>query len=169
MHVFPNIRGSKWVNLRWIGGFLLLLLAVYVVASVLRRGWILSAILLLALFLTAPKNKGGYDDYDYDLAELSNSIEYKGTRFEYRYGSKTRIMYDPYDNFRWIYGNKPDEIHVENGTRVVVYNRQGAIIKSKNDSIEVGLDYIHHKGWMGIWSEATSAYADEKGVIHEGI
>ena len=171
MHFFQNIRDSKWISLKWIGGSLLILLgsllillAVYVVTWLLRRGpaLLLGFIIILAFFLAAPKAK-----WDYDLAELSRSIEYKGTRFEYRYGPQTRTMYDPYDNFRWIYGKKPSEIYVENGTRVVVYNRDGAIIKSKNDSIEVGLDYIHHKGWMGIWSRVTSVYADGKGVIHE--
>ena len=163
MNFFWNIRDNKRRCLRWIGGSLLILLAVYVATWLLRRGPALFLFLLiLAFFMAAPKKK-----CDYDLGELSSSIEYKGTRFEYRYGPQTRIMYDQYDNFRWIYGKKPAEIYLENGTMVVVYNRPGAIIKSKNDSIEVGLNNIHHKGWMGIWSEATTVYADEKGVIHE--
>ncbi len=161
------MRDNKWRILRWIGGSLLIFSAVYVAASALKPSRILYAIIVLAVFLMVPKDKGSHEDCSYDLAVLSTGIEYKGTRFEYRYGRQTRIMYDPYDNFRWIYGKKPDEIYVENGTRVVVYNRPSAIVKSKNDSIDVGLDYIHHKGWMGIESKVTSVYADREGVIHE--
>ena len=155
----PEKYKSKWIVIGWI---LCGIFFVPFVLKVLKPRNISAGIFLLLVLFAAPRNK-----WDYDLVELSNNLEYKGTRFEYRYGSQNRTMYDPYDNFRWIYGNKPDEIYIENGTRVVVYNKKGAIIKSSNDSIEVGSDYLHHKGWMGIWSEAIEARADKDGIIHE--
>ncbi len=123
---------------------------------------LLFGFIFLNLLLLFSPGAGAHND----LVSLSKDLKYKGTRFEYRYGETDRVMYDPYDNFRWIYGNKPDEIFVDKGTRVVVYNNAGAIIKSKKDDIEVRNDEVHTMGWMGAYTDATRFKADKDGFIH---
>ena len=90
-----------------------------------------------------------------DLSNLPSSKDYISTRFEFRYGRETRIVDDPENQLRWVYGEMPNSITVENGIRIIVYDQHHAIIKSEKDSIEVYEDKVKYLGYMGAQAEDT--------------
>lgn len=99
------------------------------------------------------------------MGELPEGETYTSTRFEFRYGPVTRIVEDPHSKMQWIYGELPDSISVCEGERLVIYNSLGAVIKLRNDSMDVQHDSVQHKGYMGIWTGGSHFVVNEDGVI----
>lgn len=99
------------------------------------------------------------------IGALPNGQAYETTRFEFRFGHCTRVVRDPYNQMQWIIGNLPNSIEVIEGTRIVVYDSPGAIIKSPADSMEVSADTMKYHGYMGIWSDGAAFIVDSEGFV----
>ena len=55
-----------------------------------------------------------------DISELPVGQPYSDTRFEFRYGNQHRVVEDPSNRMRWVFGELPDEISVVDGIRLIV-------------------------------------------------
>ena len=102
---------------------------------------------------------------DYDLRSMPDGEVYTSTRFEFRYGSRIRVIEDPENHLRYGYGELPDSISVTEGRRLVVFNSQKAVIKSETDSIDVFPDSVSHKGYMGVSSTGSDYVIDSAGEL----
>jgi hypothetical protein len=102
----------------------------------------------------------------HDLGSLPRNASYTSTRFEFRYGHALRVVDDPGNHMQWVYGGMPDSITVKNGQRLIVYKEPRAVIKSRQDSMDVQNETLKHKGYMGVWSKGTHFFVDDDGVIH---
>ncbi|EMB15733.1 hypothetical protein RE6C_03535 [Rhodopirellula europaea 6C] len=103
---------------------------------------------------------------DYDLALRPVGTAFTSTQFEFRFGVATRTVDDQWNRLRYVYGELPDSISVENGRRTIVYDSPKCIIKSTADSIDVQDDTVHHKGYMGIWSDDLHFTVASDGMVH---
>ena len=101
------------------------------------------------------------------IGNSPSGLSYSTTRFEFHYGHATRIVEDPHNKMQWVFGDYPDSISVVNGCRIVTCNRPARIFKSRGDSMDVQDDSVKHKGYMGIWSDATQFRIDKYGVVQE--
>ena len=102
-----------------------------------------------------------------DLSNLPHGETFTGTRFEFRYGHATRIVEDPGNHLKLVYGEMPDSIKIENGLRIIIYNEPKSVIKSQKDSIDVQDYEVSLRGYMGIRSGATHFVVDEDGYVNE--
>ena len=99
------------------------------------------------------------------IGALPEGERYASTRFEFRYGHATRVIDDPENQMQWVYGEMPDSITVTNGTRLIIYNGQKAVIKSRRDSMDAHPDSLQHGGYLGMWSRNINFVVDHDGVI----
>jgi hypothetical protein len=99
------------------------------------------------------------------IGSLPKGQTYTSTKFEFRYGRKTRHISDPFNQLQWVYGGLPDSITVTNGQRLIVYDEPKAVIKSSKDSVDVQETYTKHKGYMGIFEDGTHYTVDRDGII----
>lgn len=102
-----------------------------------------------------------------DLSNLPQGETFAGTRFEFRYGHTTRVVEDPGNHLKVVYGEMPDSITVENGIRIIIYNEHKSVIKSQNDSMDVQDDDVSLRGYMGFSSDASHFVVDEDGYVNE--
>ena len=102
-----------------------------------------------------------------DLRDLPKGFTYSSTRFEFRFGKSTRIVTDPYNKIERSTGKTHKDVYIEEGTRVIVFTSPIARIESGRDTIEVGMDSLHHKGHMGIWSNGILFSIDAEGIVNE--
>jgi hypothetical protein len=103
---------------------------------------------------------------DYVLTWVPFGVPYTTTRFEFHYGVAPRIIEDPHNQLRFIYGEYPDSITVKNNERIIVFNSPKCALKSWTDSIGVGEYGVHHKGYMGVTDHELEYVIDKEGVLH---
>lgn len=92
---------------------------------------------------------------------------YTATRFEFRYGHRTRLVEDPYNKIEWISGELPDAVSVTEGERVIIYNSPKAVLKSPKDSIDVQPASLSYGGYLGVSSEGVHFVVDSDGFLRE--
>ena len=92
-------------------------------------------------------------------------VDFHSTRFEFRYGPTTRVIEDPENHLRYGYGELPDTISVTDGKRLIVFDSQKAVLKSKTDSVDVHPESVQHKGYMGVWSGQSDYIVDSDGQL----
>ncbi len=98
-------------------------------------------------------------------SKISEGQTYTSTQFEFRYGPVTRIIQDPHNKIEWICGELPDAVLISEEKRLIVYNSQKAVFKSRSDSIDVYPDSVSYGGYLGVSSNRTHFVIDSEGNL----
>jgi hypothetical protein len=98
---------------------------------------------------------------------LPNPAHSSGTRAEFHYGKTHRVIHDPHDQLRFCFGAPPDDCHIEDGVRVLVFASHASIVKTWVDGYEVTPGCIRFGGWMGAYLTETEIWIDAEGALDQ--
>ena len=107
-------------------------------------------------------------DFEY-VDNLPTGAIFTKTKYVYDWPNNPGVVYDDNNLIKTIYGYNPPStiVSVHDKLRIITFVNDGAIIKTQNDSVEIGEKESHHKGWMGIWSNCRQLAIDQNGIVQE--
>ena len=97
-----------------------------------------------------------------DLSADSSDIK---TVYRFRFSPDREVVIrDLYSKINRSWGGSANSIFTNYGMRTVIFT-ESAILKTDVDSIEPHSDYVHVKGYMGVYVQDLNFTVDKDGII----
>lgn len=86
--------------------------------------------------------------------QLAQTDKYTKAKYIFTWNTTKKVLIDDFKKIKMIYGYKKGNtsIEVKNDVLIVKIDNKGAILKTKNDSIDIEKDCSKMKGYMGIFT-----------------
>jgi len=127
-------------------------------------------LVFIVIFIALIFYQSTTSDMDYREISLNNNMvksKFNQTKFIFIFDEENKTVVDSYNLVHKIHiglenENKID-INMINNQRLIQI-KNGAILKTDNDSVDVEKEFTKLKGYMGIWDkEHTKFYVDKNG------
>jgi len=102
------------------------------------------------------------------INQLVDDRNYQKAKYIAQWGEIKKILYDDHLKVSKMYGYVKDKtiIRIENKTLIVIMDGYGAILKTGNDSIDIGKHCSKAKGYMGVFTSSNNFFTSEDGQIN---
>lgn len=102
------------------------------------------------------------------INELINQEKYKKAIFILRWKNSEKTIIDEHHKIIEIYGYVKDKtnITIKDKILTVTMSQYGAILKTKNDSIDINKNCTKVHGYMGTFTDSSNFYISKNGQIN---